>query len=180
MFINLQSGLVEGNILSDTNVYGYYMLGTSYESVALNNEWWRIFTYGFVHADIMHLLFNMIALYSLADAVVSFTSTRFALLTYFIALIISGLGATFLAPDTATVGASGAIYGLFGILIYFAIKLSRQGYHDMFRSLAPVIVINLMITIMPGVSLVGHLAGLVAGLVASFIYDKKFRNRYYR
>lgn len=156
----------------------YTYFGVEKEMVLGYNQLYRLFTYSFVHADIMHLIMNMIALNSLADIVIRFTSEKFSIAIYFIAAFLSGVGVV-LFTNQLTIGASGAIYGLFGVLIYYAIKQLRMGYDEMFKSLAPIIFINVVISFMPGISLIGHLSGLVVGVIGSFIYDKKIRKTYW-
>lgn len=168
-------------MISNQNGLNIFMMFGIQKNLVLDyHEYYRIITYSFAHASIMHLAFNMIALYSLADVVISFTSEKAAALIYAIAALVSGLGVlVFGGSNTVTVGASGAIYGLFGILIYFALKQRKYGYNDMLQSLIPIIVINLIISFMPNVSMVGHLFGLLSGLVGAYIYDRQKRRNYF-
>ena len=160
----------------DSNVYD--MFGIQRDLVLSYHEYYRILTAPFTHGDIFHLAVNMIALNALIYPVITFTSEKFSLIIYGVAALVSGI--TVILFGTAfTVGSSGAVYGLFGVLIYFGIKEYLHGYHDLIKSLGPVIVMNLIISFMPGVSLEGHLGGLVAGLIASFIYDKYVNRRYF-
>lgn len=152
----------------------YTMFGIQKDLVLDYHEYYRILTYSFAHGDIMHLAFNMLALYSLVDAVIRFTSEKATIIIYALAALASGLG-VLLFSSAFTVGASGAIYGLFGVLIYYALKQRKYGYDDMFRSLLPIIGINLIISFLPGISMVGHLFGLATGLVGAYIYDKRRR-----
>lgn len=156
----------------------YWLFGINKEFIFGNHEYYRIVTAPFAHGDILHLVVNMIALSSLSVPVIRFTDEKFSFIIYFVAALVSSLGVLFFS-DALTVGSSGAIYGLFGVLIYFAFKQRKYGYDDMFKSLMPVIFVNLIISIMPGVSLVGHLFGLLAGLVGSYIYDKNRRRQYW-
>lgn len=162
----------------DATRASYIIFGVEKTAVLEYNQIYRLLTYSFVHADIMHLVLNMLALNSLADIVIRFTSEKFSIALYFIAAIVSGIGIV-LFTNQITIGASGAVYGLFGILIYFSIKQYRMGNSEMFRSILPIILINLFISLAPGISLVGHLGGLIVGLIGSFIYDKKIRKTYW-
>lgn len=155
----------------------YTMFGLQQDLVCKYHEFYRILTYSFAHGDIMHLAFNMVALYSLVDAVISFTSEKATIIIYTISTLVSAIGVLLLS-SAFTVGASGAIYGLFGVLIYYALKQRKYGYNDMFRSLLPVIVINLVLSFLPEVSMTGHLFGLATGLIGAYIYDKKSRQYY--
>lgn len=156
------------------------LLGVNKFYVLNQLQIYRVFTYGFMHADILHIGLNMLALISLSNIVLYFTSEKFMVRTYFISLIASGLGIVFFTNENAfgiTVGASGAIYGLFGVLIYYAVKYYRQGNKQLLNSLITTIILNLAISFAPNVSMQGHLTGLVTGIILAFINDHytKFR-----
>jgi rhomboid protease GluP len=150
----------------------YLLFGVQKELVYNQHEYYRLITYMFDHGNLMHLVLNMMALYSLASIVPMFMEERFSIIIYFIAGIGSGI-ATSLQSYTITVGASGAIYGIFGILIYYAYQEYKSGNRAMLRSFAPVIIINLIISFTPGISLVGHVSGFIIGIIGALIYDKK-------
>jgi membrane associated rhomboid family serine protease len=129
-------------------------------------DWWRVIGSGFLHYGPIHLLMNMFALYILGrDMEVVLGRGRF-LGVYAVSLIgASASVMLFSAPNTATAGASGAIFGLMGGLVVVLLRLKR--------GLAPavtVIALNVFISItVPGISLVGHLGGLVFGAVATAV-----------
>jgi membrane associated rhomboid family serine protease len=135
--------------------------------VVLNDEYWRLFTAMFLHAGVFHLLFNMWALYiagGYLERVVG--SVRFTLLYFLSGFAGSALVLVASPPGTATVGASGAIFGLFGAL--FAYSYMNRGRdlmaQQLVRSLGFIIVLNLVITFtIPNISWQGHVGGLVGG-----------------
>ena len=137
--------------------------------IALNDEWWRLFTGAFLHSGIAHLFFNMWLLYLLGRALESLLgSVRFFFL-YFGALLAGSLGVLLLSPaNDLTVGASGAVFGLMGA----ALVLNRMfdgGFNV--GGLAFLLALNLLLTFsVPGISVGGHLGGLAGGLVISFCY----------
>jgi membrane associated rhomboid family serine protease len=152
--------------------YLVYQFGTAKYFVVEGHQYYRIISYMFAHDGVMHLLMNMLALYSLAQPVKILYSDKYGVIIYFIAGIISGLVVSFTGNDL-TVGASGAVYGIFGLIIFKAFKDYQMGYKENFKSLLPVILINLIISFMPGISLMGHLSGLIVGLVAGYLYYNK-------
>ena len=80
-------------------------------------EWWRIVTSAFLHASLTHIAFNMIALYQLGNSVeLVYGRVRFLVL-YLIAMVGSGIAVLVFNYSVPTLGASGAIFGLFGALI---------------------------------------------------------------
>jgi membrane associated rhomboid family serine protease len=91
--------------------------------IATGSEWWRLLTSGFVHADITHLLFNLITFYSFGFALERVMGTARFICLYFCGLLASGIGTCIKhrdEPNYASLGASGAILAvLFASIIYF-------------------------------------------------------------
>jgi membrane associated rhomboid family serine protease len=127
-----------------------------------DGEWWRLITSGFLHAGIVHLGFNMLILWWFgAQLELGLGRARF-LSIYFVSLLSGSAGALLFAPETPTVGASGAVFGLFGA----AFVLERQA--GITRGPAfTIIVLNLVLTaFIPGISIGGHLGGLAGGALS--------------
>ena len=90
---------------------------------------------------------------------------------YFASLLAGSLGVMILDPDTPTLGASGAVYGLLGA----AIVMARNRNIDLIQSgLVPILALNLVLTLVlsTSISLGGHIGGLVGGLVATFVVEE--------
>lgn len=143
------------------NDYGLYG-----PSIRYDHEWYRIITSGFLHASFFHILMNMAALAQLGRLLeVGLGRLRF-LLVYIVSLIAGSAGALIVTPDSLTVGASGAIFGLLGAL---AIAFHRRGISIWQTGIGGILVINLLVTFaVPGISIGGHLGGLVGGGVAGY------------
>ncbi len=125
-------------------------------------EPWRLLTGGFLHANFLHVGFNMWSLYVLGTVLEPILGrTRFAVL-YGACLFTGSLGVVLASPLDPTVGASGAIFGLMGALLVVA----RDRNVDLVRSgLLPIVGFNLLYTfIVPGISIGGHLGGLAGGV----------------
>lgn len=136
-------------------------------------EPWRMLTVAFVHSTSspFHLLFNMYALW-LFGRILEHLLGRWRFLALY---LISGLGGSvavlLLAPTSAVVGASGAVFGLFGA---FFIIQRRLGARSM--QLIVVIGINLVIGfVIPGISWQGHVGGLIAGSLVGLVYTSTRR-----
>ncbi|MEM9034803.1 MAG: rhomboid family intramembrane serine protease [Actinomycetota bacterium] len=130
-------------------------------------EWWRIFTSGFLHAGMLHLGLNMMALWFLGRMLEpALGSARFAGV-YVASLIGGSFGALLASPNALTVGASGAIYGLLGA----AFTGSRaRGLNPFDSGIGGLLLINLLVTFaVPGISIGGHLGGLIAGGLLGFV-----------
>ena len=93
-----------------------------------DGECWRLVTAGFLHAGLLHLLFNMFALYVLGAVLEpAIGRLRFAPI-YFVSLLAGSFGALLLEPDALTVGASGAIFGLMGAAV---VVMRNRGINPM-------------------------------------------------
>lgn len=127
-----------------------------------DGQWIRVFGSGFLHFGPVHLVINMLALYFLGrDAELALGRARFVA-TYLLSLLGGSAAVMWLSPNSATAGASGAIYGLFGVLTVLVLRLRRNP-----SQLLILIAFNLFISIrIPGISLWGHLGGLAAGTLA--------------
>ncbi|SEG77421.1 Membrane associated serine protease, rhomboid family [Nonomuraea solani] len=130
--------------------------------VALGDQYYRLITAAFVHGGIFHILFNCWALY----AVGPYLEQAFGHVRYVALYLVSALGGSVLSlwldPITQpTVGASGAIFGLFGAVFVVGRKLNLD-----VRGIAVLIALNLGITfLVSGISWTGHIGGLVTGSV---------------
>ncbi len=134
---------------------GYHMVGLAH------GEWWRMLSAAFLHYGPFHLAINMYSLYfagSLLEQVIG--RWRFALL-YFGSGIAGSAGAIWLSPNSVTVGASGAIFGILGGLFV----LERQRHIATGGQVAGLIVLNLVFTFaLSNISVGGHIGGLIAGI----------------
>lgn len=130
-------------------------------------EWYRIVTSGFLHADLLHLAFNMFMLWVLGSMLEPSMGKGPFLVTYAMSLIAGSLGVLVLDPNVVTVGASGAVFGLMGAAI---IGQKANGISPWHSGIGGLLVINLALTfIVPGISIGGHVGGLLGGMAAGAI-----------
>jgi membrane associated rhomboid family serine protease len=147
---------------------------TLYEKFALfgpavaDGDYWRIATSGFLHAGLLHILFNMYLLYLLGQMLEpAIGSVRFALI-YTVALFAGSLGALIVSPDAVTVGASGAVFGLMGAA---AVELRARGINPFETNIGGLIIFNLLFSfVFSGISIGGHIGGLIGGAAAGFLF----------
>jgi membrane associated rhomboid family serine protease len=131
-------------------------------------EWWRIITSGFLHGGLIHLGLNMFVLFILGQVLEpAIGSVRFVAV-YLVSLLAGAVGALIMSePTTFTVGASGAIYGLFVATIVIA---RQRGHMEVVQQLAFWLVINLVFTFTASnISVGGHLGGIVGGAIGALI-----------
>ena len=126
-------------------------------------EYYRLVTSAFLHDGMFHLAFNMYALWLLGMLLeAGFGKARFLSL-YVVSMLGGAFGVLLLSPNSPTVGASGAVFGLMGAMVL----VQRAIGGNVWRSpLAMVLMLNLVFTlVIPRVSIGGHLGGLAAGAV---------------
>lgn len=135
-------------------------------------EWYRIFTVALVHGGFTHLAFNMWALFVLGTPIErAFGKARF-LIIFFISLVVGSAASLALAaPYQVSVGASGAIFGLFGA---FAVVGKRIGADV--RSILVLIGINFALDfILPNIDWHAHLGGLIGGVLTALVILRQKR-----
>ena len=136
-----------------------------------NGEYYRLITCAFLHIGVIHLICNMYSLYALGPTIEYFFGKAKFLFIYFYSAITASLFALIFQGDQVlTAGASGAIFGLLGALLYFG--YTYRGYigNKMLSQAISVILLNLFIGFtMAGISNAAHIGGLVGGLAMSFM-----------
>lgn len=142
--------------------------GANLDILTKNGEYFRLITCAFLHIGVVHLIFNMYALYIIGPQVESFFGKIKFLSIYLISAVSASILSLAFNTNTISAGASGAIFGLLGALLYF-------GYHyrvylgNAIRSqIIPIIVINLIFGFtMTGIDNAAHIGGLIGGVLAS-------------
>ncbi|GAA3738971.1 rhomboid family intramembrane serine protease [Salinactinospora qingdaonensis] len=156
-------GFVVQQLLGGTVTARFSMWGGG---LVYNGQWERLLTSAFLHANIMHLLFNGFAMYLLGPPL-----ERWLGHVRFLALwVLSAVGGSVLSalvdPAQASVGASGAIFGIFGAILI----LGRRMRLDI-RFVVGLLVVNLLITfLVPGIAWTAHIGGLASGIVLAAAY----------
>lgn len=140
-----------------------------------DGETYRIATSAFLHSGLVHLGFNMWALWVLGPTLEhSLGRARFVAL-YVVSLLGGGFGVLLLEPNAATVGASGAVFGLFGAV---TVAQRTQGVNIWQSGIGVVLGLNLLITFaVPRISIGGHLGGLLAGTALTAVFVALARAR---
>jgi membrane associated rhomboid family serine protease len=130
-------------------------------------EWYRMITSGFLHYGIVHLLFNMYALWLLGSAVEHLGGRGRLAAAYGLSIAAGSLGALIVTPDSFTAGASGGVFGLMGAIMV-AQRLQGVSLRD--SPLLGVLGLNLLFTFsISNISVGGHIGGLVGGAVAGWL-----------
>jgi rhomboid protease GluP len=141
--------------------------GAKINSAITAGQYWRLLTPVFVHGNLMHIAFNMYALYIIGRGI----ELYYGHLEYTLLYFLSGIGGTLFSyylSQNASVGASGAIFGLIAadaILLYKNKEILGPGAKKMLERSVMVIVINLLIGLSPGIDNWGHVGGMMIGII---------------
>ena len=163
-----------------TLIYGkdYFINNFSnYGPFVKNGDIYRLLTAGFLHVSVIHLLCNMYALYVIGPQIESYFGKTKYLIIYLGSLITGNLLSIMFNPGTPSIGASGAIFGLLGAMLYF-------GYHyrvfldDVIKSqIIPIIMLNLLLGFMASnIDSAGHIGGLIGGILLAKAVGVKYKS----
>ncbi len=137
------------------------------QAIDVGGEWWRLVSGAFLHANILHVGFNVLLLWLLGRELEGLMGPfRFGLV-YFAALMAGAFGAVLHYPNTPTVGASGGVFGLMGAAI--AVQRASGGrIRD--SGILGLLILNLITTFtISNISIGGHIGGLVGGGLAAWV-----------
>jgi rhomboid protease GluP len=158
----------------DSNINVLILLGAKVNSLIANGQYYRLVTAMFLHGGIVHVSLNMYALYSIGPLVENVYGKGKYIVIYFLSGILSSL-ASFMFSNSISIGASGAIFGLLGAALIFAIKMKNRIGRGFINNIITVIGINLVIGFsIPNIDNFAHLGGLLGGIVISYVV---FRNK---
>ena len=147
-----------GSLLSKWILYGPYVA---------HGDWWRLVTSMFLHASILHIAFNMYALWVIGTPVEQYLGRARYLGLYFASGLAGAAGALLQSPTTPVLGASGAIFGILGSMLIIEWQVTGR----LAGNAMTFIVINLVISFaIPNISWGGHVGGLIGGILVTLAY----------
>ena len=136
--------------------------------VTENHQYYRLFTSMFMHANFLHIAFNMYALYLLGSQAEGFFGKTKFLTIYILSGLSGSLLSILLNQGAVSVGASGAIFGILGALLYFGFNYRVYLGNTLIKEILPIILINLAFGFaITGVDNYAHIGGLVGGLTTA-------------
>jgi len=157
-------------MLSQTLSSGYdfpFKLGGKNNESILRGQVWRLITPVLLHGNLLHIAFNMYALYSLGESMERYYGHQRFLLLYGIGAFC-GNSLSFLLSPKASLGASTAVFALVaaeGVFIYRNRNLFGRRARMMLSNLVMIVAVNLLIGLQPGIDNWGHVGGLVGGVL---------------
>lgn len=148
-----------------------------YGPLVTRGEYYRLLTGTFLHADLIHILFNSYALYIIGSQIESFMGKFKFLIIYLGSAIIGSLfSITF--SNVASIGASGAIFGLMGSLVYFGYHYRVYLGNALKSQIIPLIILNLLIGLFSGGTIdnYAHIGGLIGGVLLTISLGVKYKS----
>jgi len=155
----------------------FYMFGVLHGySIVVKGESYRLLTSIFMHGDAMHIIMNMLSLYIVGTMVEKLFTVRAYLTIYFVSALFGSFTSIYMHLGGQAVGASGAIFGLFGALAGFVfvhrVTMKNQ-FISFMKNFGVILLINLVIGFaVPNIDVSAHVGGLVAGIVGGYMIAK--------
>ncbi len=152
-------------------------LGVKANDLIVQGQLWRLFTPMLLHGSILHIAFNMYALYAIGPGLERYYGRSRYLLLYILAGF-TGNVASFLISPQSSLGASTAIFGLLGaegVFLYQNRQLFGPAARRSLTNVIVIAVLNLAISLSPGIDLWGHVGGLIGGSLFAWLAGPRFR-----
>lgn len=144
-------------------------LGGDYAPLTLHGQWWRLVTATFLHIGAFHLFLNMAVLAQVGLLVELFLGSTSFLAIYLLCGIFGSLASVGLNPYVVSAGASGAVFGLYGVFVGFLLRergsIPAETSRKLLTGAAVFIGLNVVNGLRPGIDMAGHIGGLVSGFL---------------
>jgi len=146
------------------------LAGAKFGPSIWGGQWYRLLTSAFLHANLMHFATNAFSIYIIGPLVEGMVGGRRFLLIYLVSAVMGSGASLFFSPFTLSVGASGAIFGLLGYLLFAHWRRPQAVPYSVRQWVLGILLLNVFITfVMPRIDIWGHLGGLIGGFAAGFI-----------
>ena len=131
---------------------------------------WRLLAAMFVHIGLQHFVLNMVTLYFLGRIAEDLFGSKAFLALYLLSDLMGNLFVLAFSPEVVAAGASTALFGIFGAIASLRFIARSPYIQYLSQSYTSLILVNILFSFMPGISLAGHLGGLVGGGILSFVF----------
>ncbi len=162
-----------------SNTLTFILLGANNRELVLQGEVFRLITYAFLHGNLIHLIVNMYSLWVIGSQVENYIGRWKFLVIYLLSALMGGLmSVVFLNDYGLSVGASGAIFGLMGSLLYFGYHYRLYLSTALTSQIIPIIIVNLILGFaLNGIDNACHIGGLIGGYLATMIVGIKYKSK---
>lgn len=152
------------------------MFGANYAPLVKAGEYYRLITSAFLHIGLLHLIFNNYALYVIGSQIESFLGKTKFLIVYLVSALCGNL-MSMLFSTGISAGASGAIFGLLGSILYFGYNYRVYLGSVLNSQIIPLILLNLGIGLLtPGIDNAAHIGGLLGGISVTMALGIKYKS----
>ena len=131
---------------------------------------WRLLAAMFVHIGLQHFVLNMVTLYFLGRIAEDLFGSKAFLVLYILSGLMGNLFVMIFSPEVVAAGASTALFGIFGAIASLRFIARSPYIQYLSQSYTSLILVNILFSFMPGISLAGHLGGLVGGGILAFVF----------
>ena len=131
---------------------------------------WRLLAAMFVHIGLQHFVLNMVTLYFLGRIAEDLFGSKAFLALYLLSGLMGNLFVLVFSPEVVAAGASTALFGIFGAIASLRFMARSPYIQYLSQSYTSLILVNILFSFMPGISLAGHLGGLVGGGILAFVF----------
>jgi rhomboid protease GluP len=176
LFIYLLPLIIGVNVVNMSSEF-LLNIGAMYgPAVVLNGEIWRLFTAMFLHGGLEHVAMNMLSLWFVGRVVENWFDKVSYLIIYLVSGVMGGLVSIYIHPVTVGIGASGAIFGIFGAMAGAVIvhkDMMGEQFKNFIQQFGFILLLNFIIgVVFESVDMSAHIAGLVAGMVGGAVVAK--------
>lgn len=162
--------IIKSRNLIDINIYTLIQMGAKVNILINRGEIYRLITSTFLHGGIMHILFNMSALNIIGKEVEYIYGSKKYILIYILSALSGSLFSYLFNPNSVSVGASGAIFGLLGAMLVFGLKEKNKIGKQYVKNILETLAINVIIGItISNIDNYAHLGGLIMGVISALI-----------
>ncbi len=131
---------------------------------------WRLLAAMFVHVGLQHFVLNMVTLYFIGRIAEDLFGSKAFLALYLLSGLMGNLFVLVFSPLAIAAGASTALFGIFGAIASLRFIARSPYIHYLSQRYTSLILINILFSFMPGISLAGHIGGLVGGGILAFVF----------
>jgi rhomboid protease GluP len=148
-----------------------YLFGAKWTPSILSGQIWRLVTANYLHGGIIHLLFNCYALVSLGPLIEDSFGGRKLFLIYSVTGVAAFATSALFRPDTLSIGASGALFGIMGFAIVFGRFRSGSSGRAIADQLMRYLIFMVLLFLVPGIDNAAHIGGLLSGAALGLLVD---------
>ena len=153
------------------------LLGANSRALVLQGEYYRLLTNAFLHGSLFHLLVNIYSLLIIGSQVETFIGKGKFLIVYLLSAFMGSLFSVIFLENSISIGASGAIFGLLGSLLYFGYHYRLYLSNALTTQIIPIIIVNLILGFtLSGIDNAAHIGGLIGGYLSTMIVGLKYKS----